>query len=131
MRDHGRMINSMEKGWKSGVKAHDMKGLTAWEERRGKASIYGLMGQSTKENGLTIKSVGMASIFGEMGANTMGNGKIMIWKAMVYIFGLMEEDMKDSITMIRRMDLVSTNGQTEESTKDGGIRESSMGLVFI
>jgi hypothetical protein len=59
------------------------------------------------------------------------SGLIITWKVLEFILGLMGENMKVSIKMIKSMDLGFIAGQTNENTKDIGIKENSTDLEYI
>jgi len=65
-------------------------------------------------------------IFGLMVENIKVNGKITQWMVMGCIHGMMVEDIKETIYMIKSMDLENIIGMTEKCIKDIGNKENSM-----
>lgn len=61
-----------------------------------------------------------------MVVSTRVNGKTIKCMVKEFTNGQMEESMTESISMIRSMDLESTVGLMERSTKENGIKGSSM-----
>ena len=61
-----------------------------------------------------------------MGDSIKESGLIIIWREWEFIPGLMEGNMRESIKMIRSMDMVSIFGLTRENIKDGGTRGNNM-----
>lgn len=55
MKVNGRMISRMDMEWRHGQMGQGMRGCTKMERNMGRGLIYGVMGLSILESGLTIK----------------------------------------------------------------------------
>ena len=68
------------------------------------APTRGLMGDNTKENGITIKCMVEECLLGQMVGNMMVNTMMIKSKDMVYLHGQMGEDMKENGIMESNME---------------------------
>ena len=125
MKVNGKMINSMEKAQRLGMKVLSMMENTLMERKKALGSTYGQMDQYTMESGSITESTEEESIFGRMAESTTVSGQTTIWRVTVSTSGLTADAMRASIIMIRNVVTACITGLMEDGMKAGGTRVNS------
>jgi hypothetical protein len=74
-------------------------------------NLNGQMARNIKVSFMRIISMAKVPIFGEIRENLLEIGNIIKWMVKVFLSGLMEGNIKDSIGMIKKMDMGFLNGK--------------------
>ena len=116
----GDKTYNMAWGKRHGLMAPCLSGNTLMARRMALGNISGQTVHPTKENGLTMKSVGMGFISGRTAGSISAIGVPTLWMILEYTRGKMEGHTKDTIKMIRSMDMVFIHGQIKRNMLVGG-----------
>jgi len=88
----------------------DTKEIISTVKNMAQVNSTGLMGPHTSGSSSRTISKEEDATIGPMEENTTVIGKIIKWKDMEFSLGQMDGNMKETIKMIRNMDMVSLNG---------------------